>query len=173
MKKVNISIDLVAFGELEGENIKKLEAFNENVTGAEGSHLATIPPGPNLLSEILATTQIMGGDGSSGGAGAGAEGASGGEGAVNGFDFGVDPSMEPELALALRVSLEEEKARIDKEKREQEAAEGKKNLEGIPEEGDAKPSTAGDKKDGDPSPDAGGSGSKDGQGNEGDRMDTT
>ena len=28
-----------------------------------------------------------------------------------GFDFGVDPNLDPELALALRVSMEEERAR--------------------------------------------------------------
>lgn len=30
---------------------------------------------------------------------------------VSGFDFGVDPNLDPELALALRVSMEEERAR--------------------------------------------------------------
>ena len=29
------------------------------------------------------------------------------------FEFGVDPSLDPELALALRMSLQEEKARQD------------------------------------------------------------
>lgn len=30
---------------------------------------------------------------------------------VSGFEFGVDPNLDPELALALRVSMEEERAR--------------------------------------------------------------
>lgn len=30
---------------------------------------------------------------------------------MSGFDFGVDPNMDPELALALRISMEEERAR--------------------------------------------------------------
>lgn len=135
MKKNNISIDLIAFGELEGENTKKLEAFNEHVKGGEGSHLAVVPPGPHLLSDALLTTPILGGDAVPGGTGAGAGGAEGVDGGPNGFEFGVDPSMEPELALALRMSFEEEKARLEKEKREREEAEGKTNLEGIPEEG--------------------------------------
>lgn len=104
MKKNGISIDFIAFGELEGENTKKLEAFNENVKGGEGSHLAIIPPGPHLLSDALLTTPILGGDGDAGGAGAGAGGADGVDGGSSGFEFGVDPSMEPELALALRMS---------------------------------------------------------------------
>ncbi|GAB2227394.1 hypothetical protein Droror1_Dr00009214 [Drosera rotundifolia] len=32
-------------------------------------------------------------------------------GGVTGFEFGVDPNLDPELALALRISLEEERAR--------------------------------------------------------------
>ena len=30
----------------------------------------------------------------------------------NSFEFGVDPSLDPELALALRISMEEEQARM-------------------------------------------------------------
>jgi len=30
---------------------------------------------------------------------------------MSGYDFGVDPNIDPELALALRVSMEEERAR--------------------------------------------------------------
>lgn len=30
---------------------------------------------------------------------------------MSGYDFGVDPNIYPELALALRVSMEEERAR--------------------------------------------------------------
>ena len=138
MKKNNISIDFIAFGELEAENTKKLEVFNENVKGGDGSHLAIIPPGPHLLSDALVSTPILSGDGVGGGGaamGAGA-GAEAGEGGTNNFEFGVDPSMDPELALALRMSFEEEKARLEKEKKEREEKEGKTNLAGIPEEGE-------------------------------------
>ena len=44
--------------------------------------------------------------------GAGEAGEAGGGGGGGGFDFGVDPNLDPELALALRVSLEEERARL-------------------------------------------------------------
>lgn len=43
-----------------------------------------------------------------GGMGGGAGGAGGG------YEFGVDPSLDPELALALRISMEEERARQEK-----------------------------------------------------------
>ena len=52
-------------------------------------------------------------EGSGYGTGAGEAGeAGGGGGGGGGFDFGVDPNLDPELALALRVSLEEERARL-------------------------------------------------------------
>ncbi|KAI9885524.1 MAG: hypothetical protein M1823_002663 [Watsoniomyces obsoletus] len=170
MKKNNVSIDFIAFGELEGENTKKLEAFNENVKGGEGSHLAIIPPGPHLLSDVLLTTPILGGDGGASGAGAAGAGADGAEAGGSGFEFGVDPSMEPELALALRMSFEEEQARREKERREQEAAEGKTNLEGIPEEGSSKPPEGDKKEEGGDSGE--GSGSKESTTKDEDKMDT-
>ncbi|KAF1989641.1 hypothetical protein K402DRAFT_371511 [Aulographum hederae CBS 113979] len=134
MKKNNISIDLIAFGDLSDDTIKKLEAFNENIKGGDGSHLAVIPPGPNLLSDGIVTTPILAGEGMGGSSGGGGGGEGGAEGGSGGFEFGVDPSMDPELALALRMSYEEEKARQDREKKAQEEKEGKTNLESVPEE---------------------------------------
>jgi len=43
--------------------------------------------------------------------------------------------LDPELALALRMAYEEEKARQEKERKAKEEAEKKKKLEGIPEPG--------------------------------------
>ena len=137
MKKINIAIDFIAFGDLSDETTKKLEAFNENIKGGEGSHLALIPPGPNLLSDSIVTTPILAGEGMGVNPGMPGGGAEGGQGGGNDFEFGVDPSMDPELAIALRMSLEEENARKEKEKKEKEEQEGKANLEGIPE-GDEK-----------------------------------
>lgn len=134
MKKSSVSIDFVAFGELDDETTKKLTAFNEKVKGNEGSHMAMIPPGPMLLSDQLVTSPIMNEGGVSSGGGAGGDG-----GASEGFEFGIDPSIDPELALALRMSMEEEKARVEKankEKAEQEAKD-KAKLEGIKEEDEA------------------------------------
>lgn len=133
MKKNTISIDFVAFGDLEPENTRKLEVFNEHIKTTEGSHLAIIPPGPNLLSDHLMTTDILAGDGV--GPRGGDSGVDGGEFGNGGFEFGVDPSTEPELALALRMSMEEEKARQEKEGKAQEETSKEPTLEGIPEEG--------------------------------------
>lgn len=146
MKKNNVSIDFVAFGELDEEVTKKLEAFNENVKGGEGSHLAVIKPGPGLLSDQLVTSPILNGDGSTGAGGMG-----GGESGVDGggFEFGIDPSVDPELALALRMSMEEEKARVEKESKAKAEAESKGSLPEIKEEDEAAQSLL--NKDGEPS----------------------
>ena len=173
MKKNNVSIDFIAFGDLEPDTRKKLEAFNENIKGGDGSHLEIIPPGPSLLSDHLVSTPILAGEGVAPRGGEG-EGSGPAEGST-GFEFGVDPSTDPELALALRMSMEEEKARQDKDK----PAESKEpTLEQIPEEASesqpllsadgeasgsvdtpAKKSDADDKKDGHDGP--------------GDKMDTS
>ena len=130
MKKNNVSIDFIAFGDLDPEVTKKLESFNKNIEGGEGSHLEIIHPGPSLLSDHLISTPILAGEGVAPRGGEGETGAGGDSG--GGFEFGVDPSTDPELALALRMSMEEEKARQEKEKPAEAAKEP--TLEGIPEE---------------------------------------
>lgn len=138
MKKTGISIDIIAFGELSDDTTRKLQAFSDNVQSAEGSYLATVSPSANLLSDSLVTTPILGGDGTSNaGGGGGSGGDGGGASGGNDFEFGVDPSVDPELALALRMSFEEEKARQEKEKKAKEAAEGKTELDSVAE-GDEK-----------------------------------
>lgn len=51
------------------------------------SHLVTVPPGPMLSDALLSSPVIVGEDGT----GASMTGA--------GFEFGVDPNEDPELAL--------------------------------------------------------------------------
>ena len=134
MKKNNVSVDFVAFGDLEPATTKKLEAFSEAVKSGDGSHLAIIPPGTGLLSDQILSTPIIGNEGGSGQANGGDGGAGGGADAGGGgFEFGVDPSADPELALALRMSMEEEKARQEKEDRAK-GETSKDKLEGIKEE---------------------------------------
>ncbi|RVD82673.1 uncharacterized protein DFL_007091 [Arthrobotrys flagrans] len=136
MKKNQIAIDFINFGE-EAENTSKLEAFIANVNASDNSHLATIPPGPHLLSDQLVTTPILGDDSGMGVGGPGDSGA-GGSGGAGGFDFGVDPHLDPELALALRMSLEEENSRQERERKEKEekekAAAAPASLGTVPEE---------------------------------------
>jgi 26S proteasome regulatory subunit N10 len=103
LKKNNIAVDIVNFGE-EAENTEKLEAFIAAVNNNDNSHLVTVPPGPHILSDILISSPLITGEEG------GAPGAMGGAGGDFG-GFGVDPNLEPELALALKVSMEEERAR--------------------------------------------------------------
>jgi 26S proteasome regulatory subunit N10 len=130
MKKNNISVDFIAFGDLESDTKGKLEKFNENVTGGDGSYLAVVPPGPNLLSDGIVATPIVGGEPRAEGDFGDGEGGRGG----GGFEFGIDPSTDPELAMALRMSMEEEENRLARERREREAQEASR-MEAIPEEG--------------------------------------
>ncbi|EZF32642.1 26S proteasome non-ATPase regulatory subunit 4 [Trichophyton interdigitale] len=153
MKKNNVSIDFIAFGELDSETTKKLEAFHEAVNSGNGSNLVIIPPGPNLLSDSILPTPILGGRGM--GSREAGEDVGGGS-----FDFGIDPSADPELAFALRMSLEEEKARLEKEKQEKEK-QAKESMDKIPEEGGEASGSGSGKKDND---------KKEG---DGDKMDTS
>ncbi|QSL65706.1 hypothetical protein MERGE_003019 [Pneumocystis wakefieldiae] len=83
MKKNNVSVDFICFGEICEENTAKLNAFIDAINNIlQSYHL-----GPGGLPNEH-------------------------------FDFGVDPNMDPELALALQMSLQEEQAR-------QETQEGK------------------------------------------------
>ncbi|KXT03971.1 hypothetical protein AC578_9287 [Pseudocercospora eumusae] len=136
MKKNNTSIDIIAFGDLTDENLDKLRAFNEAVKSNDGSHLEIIPPGPNLLSDTIVASPILAGEG---GAATTNGGGDAGQAGGNDFEFGVDPNLDPELALVLRMSMEEEKERQEREKKAKEEAEGKTNLESVPEntEGEA------------------------------------
>ncbi|KAN0065339.1 proteasome regulatory particle base subunit rpn10 [Thecaphora frezii] len=106
LKKNNVAVDIISFGEDE-ENEDRLSKFIEAVNSGENSHLLSIPAGPQLLSDIILTSPVLQEEGGDSG-GAGPSGTSGGG---NQFEFGVDPSMDPELAMALRMSLEEEQAR--------------------------------------------------------------
>ncbi|XP_059141060.1 26S proteasome non-ATPase regulatory subunit 4-like [Physella acuta] len=111
LKKEKVNVDVVNFGE-EGLNTDKLTAFVNAINGKDGtsSHLVTVPPGPMLSDALLSSPVIVGEDG----AGANMTGA--------GFEFGVDPNEDPELALALRVSMEEQRARQEREIRQNTAA---------------------------------------------------
>lgn len=103
LRKEKVNVDIVNFGE-EEENTKKLTSFINTINGRDGtsSHLFSIPPGTNLHDALISSALIQGEDGS-------------GANAANRFEFGVDPSEDPELALALRISLETMRAQRQEE----------------------------------------------------------
>jgi len=106
LKKNNVSLDLVSFGEVE-ENNAKLTKLLQAVNSNETSHLVEVPVGPKLLSDVLLSSPIITPEGEAPMAGGGGDGGAG-------FEFGINPAEDPELALALRISMEEERARQQK-----------------------------------------------------------
>lgn len=120
LKKNNVAIDVVALGELE-ENEPKLKELVDAANGRSDDggertcHLVTIPAGV-LPSDVLANSPILGAGGAFAGQAAVAMASAGGGDAGGGFaEFGgVDPNMDPELAMALRISMEEERARQER-----------------------------------------------------------
>ncbi|OCF60147.1 26S proteasome regulatory subunit N10 [Kwoniella mangroviensis CBS 10435] len=103
LRKNNVLIDVITFGDEGRENDDKLNALIEAVGGDE-SHLVSIPPGPRFLSDVILSSPILfdgdanaaGGSGDVGGGGFGGDGVD-----------GIDPNMDPELAMAIRMSLQE------------------------------------------------------------------
>jgi len=118
LKKNNVAIDIVAMGELTDnqDRLKELvDAANgsNNVDSDRMCHLVTIPAGV-LPSDVLLSSPIVSG-GMGGGGGASGGDLDVGSGGGGFADFGgVDPNMDPELAMALRVSMEEERARQER-----------------------------------------------------------
>lgn len=108
LKKEKVNVDIINFGE-DSLNSDMLTSFVNTINGKEGagSHLVTVPPGPHLSEALLTSPIIQGEDGT------GAIGL----GSAAGFEFGVDPNEDPELALALRVSMEEQRQRQEEEAR--------------------------------------------------------
>ena len=106
LKKEKVNVDIICFGEENG-GTDGLASFITTLNGKEGtgSHLVTIPPGPHLADALISSPVIQGEDGT------GAVGL-----AAGGFEL-VDPNEDPELALVLRVSMEEQRQRLEDEAR--------------------------------------------------------
>lgn len=99
LKKNNVAVDVVSLGELEDNNAK-LEVFINAANSNDNSHLISVPPGMLPSEAVISSTIIHGEEG--GGAGAAA--------ATFAEYGGIDPNIDPELALAIRMSTEEARA---------------------------------------------------------------
>ncbi|GAA6014636.1 hypothetical protein JCM10207_006885 [Rhodosporidiobolus poonsookiae] len=125
MKKNNVALDIISFGtpsvdlsipsfpsssssssssapSAPEDNTSKLSALVDAVSSSDNSHFLSVEPGAHLLSERVQQSAILRPEGAE-------EGGAGGGGEAD--EFGVDPNLDPELAMALRMSLEEERAR--------------------------------------------------------------
>ncbi|CAF0786460.1 unnamed protein product [Brachionus calyciflorus] len=98
LKKEKVNVDIVNFGEEEANN-EVLSEFINILNGKEGtsSHLVSISA-PSSLSDALLSSPMFQGEDS---------------GLPSGFGAGMDYGMEddPELAMALRISMEESRAK--------------------------------------------------------------
>ena len=108
LKKNGVSLDLVNFGaeNSTNDNVELLEALIAAVNSGETSHLVNVPPGPHVLADMVVTSPIL----NEGGAVV----RPGGTGGADAFGGDVDANMDPEMAMAIRMSMEEERARQQK-----------------------------------------------------------
>ena len=119
LKRNNVAIDVVNFA--HPENVPKLQALVQAANSGNDCHFLDVPLGVAHITDVLIASPIVQGEDFGGGAAAdigGAQPAGAGAGAAQvpgASQFaeygGVDPSLDPELAMALRISLEEERAR--------------------------------------------------------------
>jgi 26S proteasome regulatory subunit N10 len=121
LKKNNVAVDFVAFGDGVEEETNVLKAFVDNTANSDNSHLVSVPPGTHLLSDVIISSPILSEDRGIPPEAMGDVGGASGSGGAN-FEFGVDPSLDPELALALRMSMEEEQARQAAEEQSRQSA---------------------------------------------------
>ena len=91
-RRSQIDLDIISMGE-NADNAECLETMVK--AAGDNSHLVEIPPGV-YPTEVLASSAIVGGGG-------------GGAGGAAGFG-GVDPDMDPELAMVMQASLAEARA---------------------------------------------------------------
>lgn len=53
LRKTNIALDIVSFGEEDDNKSEKLDALLSAVISNENSHIVHVPPGQAILSDVL------------------------------------------------------------------------------------------------------------------------
>lgn len=101
LRRNNVALDLICFGDIG--NVEKLQELQRTVNASDNSHLVTIPSGAGILSDALVNTPIFQSDD------AGPMGVAGGQGNFEEYG-GYDPNTDPEMALAMQLSLQEAQA---------------------------------------------------------------
>ena len=102
MKKNNIGMDIINFG--GAGNTAPITRMIEKVDNQGNSHFLNLEAGAFMLSDALISSPIL-----MRGGGAAGLGAGGGLGGL-GEGGNVDPNEDPELAMAIRISMEEARA---------------------------------------------------------------
>lgn len=125
LKKNNVAIDIVNLGN-EGNNQEKIDALIGAVNANDNSHALHLDAVTgNAAERFMSSPVCVDRDAAAASGGGGADG-----GATNDFPFGVDPAQDPELAMVLRISMEEERLR-------QEAANRAENADASGDAGSA------------------------------------
>ena len=99
------------------ENVPKLTALVTSANTSDNCHFLDVPLGVAMITDVLISSPIISEDMGAGagnvpGAAVGGGAGAGPAGQSHFSDFGgIDPNLDPELAMALRISLEEERAR--------------------------------------------------------------
>lgn len=111
LQRNDVAVDIINFGfeNSTNDNTEKLEAFIKACNKNNNSRLLNVPPGPHILSKLVQSSEI-GSEGATGGSSVAAVAPSRPAQAVNVHN--VNAAEDPELAAALRASMEEEKQRI-------------------------------------------------------------
>jgi len=133
LSKLTIAVDVVLFGTESQDYREKLEAFIGAVQNAGNSHLCIVPPGPHDMADMVLPILMAGAPVVPAGvpgaavpaAAPGFQASSNPEAPIQGADGRmVDPRLDPETALAIRMSMEEEYQRQQKLAKENKAAPG-------------------------------------------------
>ncbi|MBW0482639.1 hypothetical protein O181_022354 [Austropuccinia psidii MF-1] len=113
LKKNNVAVDIVLFGSEVEVNEERMRAFIDAVESNGNSKMIVVPGGmPGLLSDHIKQSDILAEEGFGSGAPGGSDvGAGGAAGMADTTGLDMDPNLDPELAMALRMSLQEEEAR--------------------------------------------------------------
>ncbi|CAD8191549.1 unnamed protein product [Paramecium octaurelia] len=111
LKKNNIAIDLINFGEQNEDHLKKLEIFFENVKKGSTSKFINIYPGMSATEKLFSSL----GNSSDFQAEPGQQQQEQVPQQGTGVQFseygGIDPNIDPEMAMIMKMSLEEEAQR--------------------------------------------------------------
>ena len=115
MKRNNVALDIINFA--HPENVPKLQTLIRACNNNGNSHFLDVPLGVAMITDVLIASPIINQEDENvanmGGVANAGAGAGLGNAAPSRFQEygGVDPNLDPDLALALRISLEEERAR--------------------------------------------------------------
>ena len=101
LKKNNVAIDVVSIGDSTGVNRSKLKKLVDSADSGSSCHFLEVESHTGKhLSDLIVSSPIL------------STGGGYSEGGEGGGDFGgFDANMDPELAMAIRLSMEEERQR--------------------------------------------------------------